>query len=157
MFGIFWLYYLSLTLLLFLCLARVDPCEDLNCTEDEWCGKKDGIYGCFCNENHPRPNPDTCGKKTKNQIHCHGTKSHNYLTPTSLLWLTSFFSQTLFRSVRAARALCLYPAVSCLKLVFLLVPCTWISPAALEQSKMAEWSSTLIMMNTSVAPISWYT
>ncbi|XP_046691095.1 alpha-tectorin-like isoform X4 [Silurus meridionalis] len=38
--------------------SRMDPCENLNCTADEWCGEKDGIYGCFCNENDPRPNPD---------------------------------------------------------------------------------------------------
>ncbi|XP_072530492.1 alpha-tectorin-like [Salminus brasiliensis] len=34
--------------------SRVDPCAELNCTADEWCGEKDNIYGCFCNENHPR-------------------------------------------------------------------------------------------------------
>ncbi|XP_071318954.1 alpha-tectorin-like [Trachinotus anak] len=33
-----------------------DPCEELNCTEHEWCGKKDGVYGCFCDEHHHRPN-----------------------------------------------------------------------------------------------------
>ncbi|XP_047672157.1 alpha-tectorin-like isoform X20 [Tachysurus fulvidraco] len=37
--------------------SRTDPCEDLHCTEDEWCGEKDGKYGCFCNENYPRQNP----------------------------------------------------------------------------------------------------
>ncbi|XP_062843794.1 alpha-tectorin-like [Trichomycterus rosablanca] len=31
--------------------STVDPCEELHCTEDEWCGQSDGIYGCFCNEN----------------------------------------------------------------------------------------------------------
>ncbi|KAI4899389.1 hypothetical protein NFI96_002372 [Prochilodus magdalenae] len=30
-------------------------CVELNCTEDEWCGDRDGIYGCLCNEDHPRP------------------------------------------------------------------------------------------------------
>ena len=45
----------------FLYLARIDPCEDLHCTEDEWCGEKDGKYGCFCNENYPRQNPDSYG------------------------------------------------------------------------------------------------
>ncbi|XP_047672189.1 alpha-tectorin-like isoform X2 [Tachysurus fulvidraco] len=39
--------------------SRIDPCEDLHCTEDEWCGEKDGKYGCFCNENYPRQNPDS--------------------------------------------------------------------------------------------------
>ncbi|XP_030611107.1 IgGFc-binding protein [Archocentrus centrarchus] len=36
-----------------------DPCEQLNCTEYEWCGKKDGIYGCFCDEHHDRRNNDS--------------------------------------------------------------------------------------------------
>lgn len=36
-------------------VAAADPCEDLDCTEDEWCGQKDGVYGCFCNEDHARP------------------------------------------------------------------------------------------------------
>ncbi|XP_063074849.1 IgGFc-binding protein-like [Engraulis encrasicolus] len=35
--------------------SAADPCEDLDCTEDEWCGQKDGVYGCFCNEDHARP------------------------------------------------------------------------------------------------------
>ncbi|KAK2864906.1 hypothetical protein Q7C36_004060, partial [Tachysurus vachellii] len=39
--------------------SRMDPCEDLHCTEDEWCGEKDGNYGCFCNENYLRQNPDS--------------------------------------------------------------------------------------------------
>ncbi|XP_036420923.1 alpha-tectorin-like [Colossoma macropomum] len=38
-----------------LACSRVDPCAGLSCTADEWCGEKDGIYGCFCNEDHPRP------------------------------------------------------------------------------------------------------
>ncbi|XP_062388334.1 IgGFc-binding protein-like isoform X3 [Sardina pilchardus] len=38
--------------------SAVDPCEELDCTEDEWCGQKDGVYGCFCNEDHPRPHPE---------------------------------------------------------------------------------------------------
>ncbi|XP_012680054.3 alpha-tectorin-like, partial [Clupea harengus] len=33
----------------------VDPCEELDCNEDEWCGQKGGVYGCLCNEDHPRP------------------------------------------------------------------------------------------------------
>ncbi|XP_017538296.1 alpha-tectorin-like [Pygocentrus nattereri] len=37
--------------------SREDPCAELNCTADEWCGEKDGIYGCLCNENNPQPRP----------------------------------------------------------------------------------------------------
>ncbi|KAM4623712.1 alpha-tectorin-like [Polymixia lowei] len=36
--------------------AESDPCEDLGCVEYEWCGEKDGVHGCFCDENHHRPN-----------------------------------------------------------------------------------------------------
>uniref|UniRef100_A0A3B3CSU8 Alpha-tectorin-like n=1 Tax=Oryzias melastigma TaxID=30732 RepID=A0A3B3CSU8_ORYME len=36
-----------------------DPCEQLDCTENEWCGEKDGVYGCFCDEHHHRPNNDS--------------------------------------------------------------------------------------------------
>ncbi|XP_045925641.1 alpha-tectorin-like [Micropterus dolomieu] len=36
--------------------AESDPCEQLNCTEYEWCGEKDGVYGCFCDEHHHWPN-----------------------------------------------------------------------------------------------------
>ncbi|KAL1264814.1 hypothetical protein QQF64_005169 [Cirrhinus molitorella] len=32
-----------------------DPCAELSCTEDEWCGEKNGIYGCLCNENQTTP------------------------------------------------------------------------------------------------------
>ncbi|XP_067285700.1 uncharacterized protein [Pseudorasbora parva] len=32
-----------------------DPCAKLNCTEDEWCGEKNGIYGCLCNKNQTKP------------------------------------------------------------------------------------------------------
>ncbi|KAI1896404.1 hypothetical protein AGOR_G00094430 [Albula goreensis] len=35
-----------------------DPCEELDCTDEEWCGEKNGIYGCFCNEDHNRPDPE---------------------------------------------------------------------------------------------------
>ncbi|KAK7919615.1 hypothetical protein WMY93_010899 [Mugilogobius chulae] len=28
-----------------------DPCRELKCTDNEWCGEKEGIHGCFCNEN----------------------------------------------------------------------------------------------------------
>ncbi|XP_019119324.2 alpha-tectorin [Larimichthys crocea] len=38
--------------------AETDPCEQLNCTEYEWCGEKDGVYGCFCDE-HYRPNNES--------------------------------------------------------------------------------------------------
>ncbi|XP_014882966.1 kielin/chordin-like protein, partial [Poecilia latipinna] len=36
--------------------AETDPCEQLDCAEHEWCGKKNGVYGCFCDEHHHRPN-----------------------------------------------------------------------------------------------------
>ncbi|XP_026018806.1 alpha-tectorin-like isoform X1 [Astatotilapia calliptera] len=36
-----------------------DPCEQLDCTEYEWCGKKDGVYGCFCDEHHDRGNSES--------------------------------------------------------------------------------------------------
>nr|XP_015224275.1 PREDICTED: alpha-tectorin-like [Lepisosteus oculatus] len=36
--------------------SLTDPCEQLHCTDQEWCGEKDGVYGCFCNEDHERPN-----------------------------------------------------------------------------------------------------
>ncbi|XP_073723307.1 alpha-tectorin [Misgurnus anguillicaudatus] len=36
------------------CCNVGDCCSELNCTEDEWCGEKNGVYGCFCNEDHPR-------------------------------------------------------------------------------------------------------
>ncbi|XP_051741163.1 deleted in malignant brain tumors 1 protein-like isoform X43 [Ctenopharyngodon idella] len=36
-----------------------DLCSELNCTEDELCGEKNGVYGCFCNEGHRRPDPDS--------------------------------------------------------------------------------------------------
>ncbi|XP_076864069.1 uncharacterized protein LOC143516405 [Brachyhypopomus gauderio] len=39
--------------------ALVDHCEEVNCTEDEWCGEMEGIHGCFCNQDDPRPNPET--------------------------------------------------------------------------------------------------
>ncbi|XP_047233615.1 alpha-tectorin-like isoform X7 [Girardinichthys multiradiatus] len=39
--------------------AETDPCEQLDCAEYEWCGKKDGVYGCFCDENHHRPNNES--------------------------------------------------------------------------------------------------
>ncbi|XP_065118800.2 uncharacterized protein [Paramisgurnus dabryanus] len=34
-----------------------DPCFELNCTEDEWCGEQNGVYGCFCNEDRPTSDP----------------------------------------------------------------------------------------------------
>ncbi|XP_056627972.1 uncharacterized protein LOC130439385 [Triplophysa dalaica] len=36
-----------------------DPCYELNCTENEWCGKHNGVYGCFCNQTQPTSIPDT--------------------------------------------------------------------------------------------------
>ncbi|KAJ8005430.1 hypothetical protein DPEC_G00146570 [Dallia pectoralis] len=36
--------------------ADSDPCDRLACTDDEWCGEKEGVYGCFCNQDNPRPN-----------------------------------------------------------------------------------------------------
>ncbi|XP_029384242.1 uncharacterized protein LOC115060456 [Echeneis naucrates] len=39
--------------------AESDPCEELNCTENEWCGEKDGVYDCFCDERHHRPNNES--------------------------------------------------------------------------------------------------
>ncbi|KAF4106294.1 uncharacterized protein LOC131550874 [Onychostoma macrolepis] len=38
-----------------------DCCSELNCSEDEWCGKKNGVYGCMCNDNLPRPQPNSFG------------------------------------------------------------------------------------------------
>lgn len=38
-------------------ITTIDPCTEVNCTDDEWCGEKDGIYGCFCK--HPRSDPDS--------------------------------------------------------------------------------------------------
>ncbi|XP_035986707.1 LOW QUALITY PROTEIN: alpha-tectorin, partial [Fundulus heteroclitus] len=35
------------------------PCEELHCTEYERCGEKDGVYGCFCDEHHHRPNNES--------------------------------------------------------------------------------------------------
>uniref|UniRef100_A0A3B3CR74 Uncharacterized protein n=1 Tax=Oryzias melastigma TaxID=30732 RepID=A0A3B3CR74_ORYME len=39
--------------------ALSDPCEELDCAEHEWCGKKNGEYGCFCDEHHHRPNNES--------------------------------------------------------------------------------------------------
>ncbi|XP_055006523.1 IgGFc-binding protein-like [Boleophthalmus pectinirostris] len=33
------------------CYGAIDPCGELQCTDNEWCGAKEGIHGCFCNEN----------------------------------------------------------------------------------------------------------
>ncbi|XP_049329391.1 alpha-tectorin-like [Astyanax mexicanus] len=43
--------------------SYTDPCAELECTADEWCGEKDNIYGCFCNENHPRPKKESYDSK----------------------------------------------------------------------------------------------
>ncbi|XP_043087122.1 pancreatic secretory granule membrane major glycoprotein GP2-like isoform X2 [Puntigrus tetrazona] len=34
--------------------STTDPCAQLNCSEDEWCGEKNGVYGCLCNKNQTR-------------------------------------------------------------------------------------------------------
>ncbi|XP_029934021.1 alpha-tectorin-like isoform X1 [Myripristis murdjan] len=39
--------------------AESDPCDQLDCTDYEWCGEKDGVYGCFCDERHHRPNNES--------------------------------------------------------------------------------------------------
>ncbi|XP_035468628.1 alpha-tectorin-like [Scophthalmus maximus] len=36
-----------------------NPCEQLDCTDYEWCGEKDGVYGCLCDEHHHRPNNES--------------------------------------------------------------------------------------------------
>ncbi|XP_051769730.1 alpha-tectorin-like [Ctenopharyngodon idella] len=36
-----------------------DRCSELSCSEDEWCGKKNGVYGCLCNDDQPKPEPDS--------------------------------------------------------------------------------------------------
>uniref|UniRef100_A0A8C1LPU0 ZP domain-containing protein n=1 Tax=Cyprinus carpio TaxID=7962 RepID=A0A8C1LPU0_CYPCA len=37
----------------------IDRCSELSCSEDEWCGKKNGVYGCMCNDDLPRPQADS--------------------------------------------------------------------------------------------------
>ncbi|XP_075948899.1 alpha-tectorin-like [Anarhichas minor] len=44
--------------------AESDPCEQLDCTEYEWCGEKHGVYGCFCDEHHLQPNNECYGTTT---------------------------------------------------------------------------------------------
>ncbi|XP_073722620.1 uromodulin-like [Misgurnus anguillicaudatus] len=39
--------------------APTDPCPSLNCTEDEYCGERSGVYGCFCKDNQTRSDPDS--------------------------------------------------------------------------------------------------
>ncbi|XP_057184221.1 alpha-tectorin-like [Triplophysa rosa] len=39
------------------CYAVTDPCLSLNCTEDEWCGERHGVHGCFCKDNQTSPEP----------------------------------------------------------------------------------------------------
>nr|XP_055031170.1 uncharacterized protein LOC129420326 isoform X2 [Misgurnus anguillicaudatus] len=52
--------------------AKRDPCSALNCTNDEWCGEMNSVYGCLCNENQTRSDPDsfdffeTCESSTGN-------------------------------------------------------------------------------------------
>ncbi|CAJ1081086.1 LOW QUALITY PROTEIN: alpha-tectorin-like [Xyrichtys novacula] len=38
----------------FLQCEEPNPCDLLNCTETEWCGENNGVYGCHCDENHHR-------------------------------------------------------------------------------------------------------
>ena len=44
--------------------AESDPCEHLDCAEHEWCGEKDGVYGCFCDEHHHRANNESYGENS---------------------------------------------------------------------------------------------
>ncbi|KAA0724884.1 Uromodulin Tamm-Horsfall urinary glycoprotein [Triplophysa tibetana] len=39
------------------CAAVTDPCLSLNCNEDEWCGERNGVYGCFCKDNQTISEP----------------------------------------------------------------------------------------------------
>ncbi|XP_029102568.1 uromodulin-like, partial [Scleropages formosus] len=32
--------------------ALTDPCDELECTASEWCGERNGVYGCLCSEEH---------------------------------------------------------------------------------------------------------
>lgn len=45
---------LCFSFVIILCFPLLDPCAQLNCTEDEWCGEKNGVYGCLCYENQTR-------------------------------------------------------------------------------------------------------
>ncbi|XP_043109449.1 pancreatic secretory granule membrane major glycoprotein GP2-like [Puntigrus tetrazona] len=36
-----------------------DPCQELNCTENERCEERQGVYGCSCKENHYRSPHDS--------------------------------------------------------------------------------------------------
>ena len=65
LFALLWLIpfrYLSSRPFLTTSTATSDPCEELNCTEYEWCGQKDGVYGCFCDEHHHRRNNESYGE-----------------------------------------------------------------------------------------------
>ncbi|KAG7506609.1 hypothetical protein JOB18_010760 [Solea senegalensis] len=44
--------------------AESDPCDMLDCWDHEWCGEKDGVYGCFCDEHHHRPNNESYDPST---------------------------------------------------------------------------------------------
>ncbi len=77
----------------------------------------------------------------------------NYLTFFSF-WCF-ILSQISQRRVKAALAPSLCLAVSSLRLVFQLTSYTSMIPDAKERSGMAEWNSTLITRNTSVAQILW--
>ena len=32
--------------------AATDPCVDLACGKNEWCGEKEGRWGCFCQDDN---------------------------------------------------------------------------------------------------------
>ncbi|KAF4106346.1 hypothetical protein G5714_012336 [Onychostoma macrolepis] len=40
------------------CAGEGNPCLELNCTENEQCEEKHGVYGCTCKENHHRSQHD---------------------------------------------------------------------------------------------------
>uniref|UniRef100_A0A671P5Q0 Pancreatic secretory granule membrane major glycoprotein GP2-like n=1 Tax=Sinocyclocheilus anshuiensis TaxID=1608454 RepID=A0A671P5Q0_9TELE len=40
-------------------LTESNSCHELNCTENERCEEKHGVYGCSCKENHHRPQHDS--------------------------------------------------------------------------------------------------
>lgn len=127
-------------------LTITDPCAEVNCTDDEWCGEKDGTYGCFCK--YPRSDPDTYGQiiyiflnKIKQDFLLYyllSMKSH------FISYIISFqISQKFARAVLAS-SLC--RVVSFLRMVFLLKSFTSVMLTAKERSRMAEWSFALIKL-----------
>lgn len=75
---LFRLSFITSCLVLFptISIAETDPCEQLNCTEYEWCGEKDGVYGCFCDEHHHRPNNESYGEVNLDH---HSDRRHCYI------------------------------------------------------------------------------